>query len=387
MKNNKKEKRYKYPFVPCGGLILYIGILIFALIFTQELKNPASAVFLVFVLAVPFAELIYLLTSLFALRFSFEAPKNVTRQHEFTVKIKKTNRFIFPYPFIYIQLNLPHGEKSETYRVKFSADPLEKSETEHTVICYYRGEYELGITDAYVKGLFGFLRMKLPVKSLSAVCVHPRRFSISVGKSGNEADTEGSKPANSGDGMTDVREYADGDSMRRVHWKLSAKSDELFVKQYDITADNKTVFIPDMSSDGEGGRYSVELVDEVLLGACEYLYENRSSFSVHFSRGTVDSHPSSGSQATYRAIAFAESEKLSPSCLSGIDRADKTVLITADPKKALSSLTEAFLPEHVYYVLPNKTSADSTKISECTEYLRQKGIRVTLFNMNGGEYR
>ena len=42
-----------------------------------------------------------------------------------------------------------------------------------------------------------------------------------------------------------IREYADGDSMRSIHWKLSAKTDDLLVREPGFPIDNRLMVIAD----------------------------------------------------------------------------------------------------------------------------------------------
>ena len=42
-----------------------------------------------------------------------------------------------------------------------------------------------------------------------------------------------------------IREYADGDSMRSIHWKLSAKTDDLLVREPGFPVDNRLMVIAD----------------------------------------------------------------------------------------------------------------------------------------------
>lgn len=48
--------------------------------------------------------------------------------------------------------------------------------------------------------------------------------------------------------VRDVRKYREGDSLKKVHWKLSAKQDELFVKNLDTISGEEIVLFSDMNS-------------------------------------------------------------------------------------------------------------------------------------------
>ena len=48
--------------------------------------------------------------------------------------------------------------------------------------------------------------------------------------------------------VADIREYRDGDTLKSVHWKLSSKSDELIVRDYNAGVSDFTLILCDMSA-------------------------------------------------------------------------------------------------------------------------------------------
>lgn len=48
--------------------------------------------------------------------------------------------------------------------------------------------------------------------------------------------------------IRDVRKYREGDSLKKVHWKLSAKQDDLYVKNLDTISGEEIVLFVDMNS-------------------------------------------------------------------------------------------------------------------------------------------
>lgn len=48
--------------------------------------------------------------------------------------------------------------------------------------------------------------------------------------------------------IRDVRKYREGDSLKKIHWKLSAKQDDLYVKNLDTISGEEIVLFVDMNS-------------------------------------------------------------------------------------------------------------------------------------------
>lgn len=57
---------------------------------------------------------------------------------------------------------------------------------------------------------------------------------------------ETSLKGNVSSNVTDVREYHPGDRLQKIHWKLSAKTDNLMVKENEATTSNRFVILPEL---------------------------------------------------------------------------------------------------------------------------------------------
>ena len=45
--------------------------------------------------------------------------------------------------------------------------------------------------------------------------------------------------------ISSLREFREGDSVKAIHWKLSAKLDELIIKEFDNSADTNVIVFVD----------------------------------------------------------------------------------------------------------------------------------------------
>lgn len=99
-----------------------------------------------------------------------------------------------------------------------------------------RGVVRVGPTTVTRGDPLGLLRRELSWRERHLVHVHPRTVPLPQHTAGFVRDLEG----RSGRRLTDadlafhaVREYAPGDELRHVHWKATAKTGTLMVRQYE----------------------------------------------------------------------------------------------------------------------------------------------------------
>lgn len=104
--------------------------------------------------------------------------------------------------------------------------------------CYYRGVYQLGPLSVKSGDPFGLFHAKKQVAATSHILVYPDTFPIYRFRlSSNLLSDDHLTPqpthfvtAN----ISGVREYVSGDSFNRIHWRTSARKDQLMVKEFDI---------------------------------------------------------------------------------------------------------------------------------------------------------
>ncbi len=376
MKKNTKRKLYKLPLKPCKTFVAYLLMLPLSFIFTQALRNSASAVMFFFIAALPLADYIYLIISLLTVRFEFEIGETrVTRLRQVSVKIIKKNYSPLPVPFAYVQLSLPAGMKCDTERVHFSLSPFERRVICQDVRFTHRGIYRVGIDGVFVKSLMGFFRISLNYREMQSVEVIPRRLDINAhmvhvgGGGGVTVSDEGEDPAG-------VRDYRPGDSMRKIHWKLSAKGEELLVKQYDGDGDKDTVIVGDMYAENDEDAYKTEAVCEVMLGLCRKICEQERQIRVYTGTELLCVSSPEGSHKIYGEICAMSPEK------KDTYSADGAIYVTADPKGLMGRLSEATEPAGILCVMHGRISdEDQMYISR----LKQTDMYIWVTDENGGE--
>lgn len=134
---------------------------------------------------------------------------------------------------------------------------------------YRRGIHSLDNINVKVTDLFHIASFEKSMNTGIQIKVYPRIYKIkSLSPGGMDIYQERTDlKSRSEDQHTirDVRKYREGDSLKKVHWKLSAKKDELLVKNLDTISGEEIVLFVDMNSKNysfdDNGAIEENLVD------------------------------------------------------------------------------------------------------------------------------
>jgi len=170
-------------------------------------------------------------------------PSVVTKGSKTTLRLELHNNkpIIFPYIKLYYQTpeNVILGSSKEWVIYVF---PFTNHRIEEEFTCVLRGHFSLGIIKVEVKDLFGFFTFSTNLtkqynhKPLSLI-VHPRVLLLSnlplphLHLEGvlNKEFSSVEEPAS----IADLRLYRFADPLKKIHWKVSAKLQEIYVKNYE----------------------------------------------------------------------------------------------------------------------------------------------------------
>ena len=114
-----------------------------------------------------------------------------------------------------------------------------------------RGIYNFGNTVYTFKDMFSILQITRVVNQDTNIKIYPKIHTIKELQSvGNENfDALINKKGNTEDLSTidDIRKYRFGDSLKRIHWKVSAKHGELYTRNFDTYTGEECKLILDMN--------------------------------------------------------------------------------------------------------------------------------------------
>ena len=118
--------------------------------------------------------------------------------------------------------------------------------------------------------LLKIFKIKIKLKPDCYTLVAPRRIMLSDSGALSSDDRESIITQTSftdNSSFSSVREYKEGDNLKHVHWKLSAKHDELMVKQPEQELGSNAVIIADTRAVFDSGAENMRAVDAVIEAA------------------------------------------------------------------------------------------------------------------------
>lgn len=206
-------------------LLIFIVIFAFAL-----LVGGTIPYFLLYVFSLTFLiPLVHCLIVLRALKGSVDIPKeSLFTGESINIVYQVKNNSILPIPYLEIKRDISRRLSGLILpNLIFSLRKKEVFIEKETVLLKRRGYYELGEIEIIIQDVFGFYTFKKKILSPASLLVYPETIFLSTFKitashqSGellvkNTAFQDKSRVAT-------LREYREGDSVKAIHWKLSAK--------------------------------------------------------------------------------------------------------------------------------------------------------------------
>ncbi len=113
--------------------------------------------------------------------------------------------------------------------IEFELLPGEKYKYETSFVCKYRGEYEVGIKEVIISDFFRLFCFKCAVKETKKVIVAPKLIKIPELKSISDISVMIQRETVIGavEPDTVTREYIQGDALKQIHWKATARNRKL----------------------------------------------------------------------------------------------------------------------------------------------------------------
>ncbi len=254
--------------------IIYIAIVIAAFIFSQALYDSVSLFTLVCVLVLPVLSLILMLICRnFVFIRSKLARGHITR-HSTTnllLEIKCAVPFLSPVMKVNCVINDTQGKENVLRSFVVTFSPFSKTVIEIPVCFAYRGCYDIGIRSLEVYDFLGLFKHQYKVDQFYKLYVMPRHLPCGLRIEQDiylEEGTSTDMQSTTGYGaeLFGVRDYNDSDSLRHVHWNLSAVKDELVVKTYSVNRQKQIYVLMDMT-DSEPHTLSSRRLGDAIMEA------------------------------------------------------------------------------------------------------------------------
>lgn len=228
--------------------------------------------------------LLYALISVHIVRryvsLSMEVPADhIPKDTTFNVKIKLKNRCILPLVGCRVRLltgNVFMGETVENDLV-MPIRAYAEIETEYPLRSLYAGNIEITAEKLILQDLLSFHAVNKRISETQNVFIIPSggsgdEFSLNAFEQGmNEVEESKLKGSDFSD-VSQVREYIPGDAMKNIHWKLSAKRDNLMVKERLQMSSRKLLVVLRLEKISEA---DVDRTVETLYSFGNFMIQNR----------------------------------------------------------------------------------------------------------------
>lgn len=182
---------------------------------------------------IPVISLIYLLCVLVRFKIYQEAEKKslVCGQPTPYLFILQ-NEDYFAYTSISVRMHSSFSYAEDSFEnVEYELLPGDKTVCETKIVCKYRGEYEIGVKEVVLTDFLRLFRLRYVVSGQIKAVVTPQIVQLSELKSIADlpmlvqSDTSGSREPD-----IVVRDYVEGDSLKQIHWKATAREQKLKVR-------------------------------------------------------------------------------------------------------------------------------------------------------------
>lgn len=229
--------------------ILYLAALIGMLIFHSYYTGWFSEYLLLFGLCLPVLSLLLSLPGILKLHLQMECPECAPRGGSLQLRLFAEDPAFFPVPrcrAVVRLRNLLTGEESRQECCFSGAQPC-------CVILpsSHCTGWDSEIIKASAYDYLGLFRIPLRRPAAQRAFVLPvgRKPEVLPDLSRFRAKAYRPKPGGGYSEIHEMREYRPGDPLREVHWKLSAKTDKLIVREPQLAENGRILLTFDLSSD------------------------------------------------------------------------------------------------------------------------------------------
>ena len=175
------------------------------------------------------------------------------RGHTVKLFLKVKNPSYYPHTKCILRFRLHHSmEQGEyTHEVSFTILPKQEQERVLTLSFDYCGLFRAELFEIRTSSLFNLLGSKRKADSIAEVVVLPSPIetddsaleNTSFPDNGEEVTEESGKGDDRSE-IFEIRDYKPGDELQTIHWKLSAKTDDLMVKEFsEPVSEQFTVYL------------------------------------------------------------------------------------------------------------------------------------------------
>ena len=281
--------------------LILAALFILALISISFYGGVISYAFFYAVVSVPLISLTYLLYVL--LRFAVYQrirTRNIIACEPVPYSLCLTNEGRAVFTSVAVKL---HSDYSSVEGIMdnqaFTLFPAERNVIETMLTCKYRGEYPVGVERLIVTDFLGIFRLNYRMPSGIEAIVRPRIRDLSNADDAPELAVFIQSHLSPDQNETDIliRDYMPGDSLKKIHWKQTAKSGTLKVRTDVGTIKQKVLLLADFERVSSKMEVYLPLENQILeqtIALLYYFVRQNVPTEFLFLADTVQKHPVHG---------------------------------------------------------------------------------------------
>jgi len=230
----------------------YILALFFAATFVFMTESDVAYVMLYVLAAIPVLSFLYSFICMQGLSVRhFFRHSSITKGDDSDIIVMVENHSFLPVfdaEIVFKEADVGVIMPANLFIKKIAARSVEEQVINYS--CKYRGQFHVGALHIKMFDILKLFIFKKKIESDDFVLVYPRAFPVESFPVKVELTAkEDAKKASIMDDyytIADIRKFVPSDSLKRVHWKLSAKRNELLVKRHQASGNNAVAIVLDM---------------------------------------------------------------------------------------------------------------------------------------------
>ncbi|MGH2752005.1 MAG: DUF58 domain-containing protein [Actinomycetota bacterium] len=205
------------------------------------------------------------------------SPPRAGQNQLITVTIELRNEGRGAAPLLLLEDKLPPGLSGNARFAVHGIEATGRRETGFTMKAVRRGRYDIGPLQVGFVDPFGLARVRWRALGVSSFLVHPRVARLSTARDMGErrslASAARKQPTGArGEDFYTLREYVEGDDLRKVHWPATAKRGNYMIRQEETPWHTRSTILLDDRAHSHGGigeSSSFERAVEAAASLCD----------------------------------------------------------------------------------------------------------------------
>jgi uncharacterized protein (DUF58 family) len=185
-------------------------------------------------------------------------PPRASQNQAVTVTIDLRNEGRGAAPLLLLEDKLPPGLSGNARFAVHGIEATGRRKAGFAIKAVRRGRYAVGPLHVGFVDPFGLARVRWQALGVSNFLVHPRYERLSTARDMGErrsvASTARRQPTGArGEDFYTLREYIEGDDLRKIHWPATAKRGNFMIRQEETPWHTRSTILLDNRSQGHGG--------------------------------------------------------------------------------------------------------------------------------------